>query len=373
MAYFIGLMSGTSMDGVDAAIVDIDPAENTLVPIHSLSSPYSQTLKLKLDTLLAADEKFSVHEIATVDAEIADAFADAALAVLTQSALSKDSIVAIGSHGQTIRHGTSYVPAYTYQLGNGARVAAKTDIPVVSDFRSYDVAKGGEGAPLAPAFHEWFFSKPGTKRALLNLGGIANLSILPFDENTPLRGFDTGPANCLLDEWCTKHTGQAFDRNGAWAAGGTPIPRLLEMMLADPYFALPIPKSTGREYFNLDWLNALLKNSKTHNASSQDIQASLAQLTVRSIASHIERYCADAKDLIICGGGTNNTHLLEQIQNSLPGLQVSASDAFGLNPNMLESYAFAWLAHCRWHEVPVTLTTKPGDERKAILGSLHLA
>ena len=361
------------MDGIDAAIVDVDVAKNTLVPIHSRTSPYPEALKSKLDTLLGANEKVSVHEIATLDVEIADAFAGAASAVVAESALDKERIVAIGSHGQTIRHGTNCVPPYTYQLGNGASLAAKTNWPVVSDFRSYDVAKGGEGAPLAPAFHEWFFNKPGTKRVVLNLGGIANLSVLPYRENAALQGFDTGPANCLLDEWCARETGDSFDRNGAWAAGGTPIPKLLEMMRADPYFGMPVPKSTGREYFNLDWLDALLNKSETRDMSRQDIQASLAQLTVRSIALHIERYCADAEDLIICGGGANNTHLLKQLQNALPDLRVSTSDAFGLDPNMLESYAFAWLAYCRWHEIPVTLTTKPGDERKAILGSLHLA
>jgi anhydro-N-acetylmuramic acid kinase len=321
-----------------------------------------------------------LHRAALAGNTIAASYAEVVGELLRQSGkrgISAKDVSAIGAHGQTVRHQpqrSTDTPAgagYTLQLNNPALLAELTGIDVVADLRSRDVAAGGQGAPLVPAFHRQVFSQTNATVAVLNLGGIANLSVLPADPSAPVLGFDCGPGNALMDAWCQRHTGQAFDASGAWAAGGQLLPDLLQRLRDDPYFSLPPPKSTGRDLFSLRWMEEKLKGFA--NAQPQDVQNTLTEFTASACADCVKSYAKDSKELIVCGGGAFNVRLLQRLQAGLPFLTVSTSEMHGLPPLEVEAAAFAWLARQTMQRQPGNLPSATGAAGPRILGAIYPA
>ena len=311
-----------------------------------------------------------IHRGALAAQALAEVYAGVVAQLLRDAGRGPATVVAVGAHGQTVRHQPQAFggPGYTVQLMNGALLAERCGIDVVCDFRSRDVAAGGQGAPLAPGFHAAAFGAPGRERALLNLGGIANLSLLHADGR--VLGFDCGPANVLMDGWCRRHRGAAFDAAGAWAAGGTVDDGLLGALLAEPYFALPPPKSTGRDLFDMAWLDARLGPGER---DPQAVMATLAELTARSVAMDLSRHAADADALYVCGGGAFNTHLLARLAALLPGVAVRSSADLGVPPDQVEAMAFAWLAQAFVMRRPGNLPAVTGAAGARVLGALYPA
>jgi anhydro-N-acetylmuramic acid kinase len=304
-----------------------------------------------------------------LDVALGRLFAEAATAVLTAAGHPGSRIRAIGSHGQTVRHRPHTVHPFTRQLGNPSVIAERTGITTVADFRMRDMAAGGEGAPLVPAFHEWLFRAPGMNRAVVNIGGIANATWLPGDSAAAVIGFDTGPGNTLLDQWIARHRGEPCDRDGAWGAGGRVLNRLLAALLAEEYFTRPPPKSTGRELFHLDWLGRHLDGSE----SPVDVQATLAELTARTIALALRTLPAPVREIYLCGGGAHNRDLVARLGRQLDGATVATTAALGLDPDWVEAVAFAWLAHQTLAGKPGNLPSVTGATREVVLGGIYLA
>jgi len=360
---YVGLISGTSMDGIDAALVEID--ESSCRIIAAKTYPYAAELRTTLLHLSRNPVECTIDEIGRVDHWIAESFRDAALGVISEGGATTDAIVAIGSHGQTLRHKPRASRPFTVQLGDPNIIAAGTGITTVADFRRRDLAEGGEGAPLAPAFHAWAFSSP-AKRVILNIGGFANVTVLNGANNS-LSGFDTGPGNSLMDAWCLRHKGKPYDKSGRWASSGSVDDGLLNQMLADDYFALPPPKSTGFEYFDHAWLTGHLGASER---PVNDVQATLCELTARTIADAVNTHAADADDILVCGGGVHNQHLMQRLQNNLPNQQVASTTTAGIEPDWIEAAAFAWLAARRLANLPGNIPTVTGARAPAILGGV---
>jgi anhydro-N-acetylmuramic acid kinase len=363
---YIGLISGTSMDGIDAALVEI--ATDRTATVHCATTHYSSDLRARLLDAIAPDTRLSLHELATLNIEVGCQFASAANQVIMDARIAPDEVVAIGSHGQTLRHHPVPPLAYSIQIGDAATIAARTGRPTIADFRSIDLAYGGQGAPLVPPFHAWCFRDTSAPRILLNIGGIANVSLLEPGATNARAGFDTGPGNCLMDDWTRVSRGAPFDRDGAWAASGSVDEALLADMMNDPYFAAPRPKSTGREYFNLQFLQRHLAQYAALRA--EDVQATLCALTVESVAAALVD-TDPAACLVVCGGGVHNRHLMDLLATRLPTRRVSSSAEFGVDPDYVEAAAFAWLAQRRWRGDPVTLTTSH-DARPIHLGAIYL-
>ena len=373
---FIGLMSGTSMDGVDAVLGHIDKANIRFQ--HHIHYPYPQTLVEQLQSLCLSGPD-EIDRMGELDNSVADCFANATNRLLQSAGIAFHDVTAIGSHGQTIRHrpreaGCSAESRFTLQIGNPHWIAEHTQIPVVADFRRKDMLLGGHGAPLAPGFHNAWLPRTDGTRVVLNLGGIANITELPAaSSQRQVTGFDTGPANALLDAWYRQHhasntNAESFDRDGVWASQGEVIPSLLNALLNDPYFAQRPPKSTGKEYFNLNWVNNI---TCTSTYAPEDVQATLLALTVESVAHAIEN-CISVTEVVLCGGGALNTYLINQLQQRLPSLTLVSSHAYGLDPMQVEGMAFAWLAHQFWNRQPGNLPSVTGAAKSAILGALHL-
>jgi len=342
MSLFVGLMSGTSLDGVDGVAVrwtrDDAPAMQVLGHVHR---PFDPRLRGPLLALNEAGPD-ELERAAAAAIGVAHAYADTLEAVLSQTGLQPDAVRAVGAHGQTVRHRPQASGGgFSIQLLNGAVLAERSGIDVVCDLRSRDVAAGGQGAPLVPAFHADRFAVAGEARAVLNLGGIANVTLLHADGR--IGGFDTGPANVLLDAWAAEHRGIPYDAEGRWAASGQVDAALLQRMLSDPYFQRPPPKSTGRDLFQANWLKAHLA-ALGRAPASIDVQATLAELTARSVADVLQRHLPDARGLWVCGGGALNDHLLARLAALLPHLRVQTTEALGLPPLQVEAVAFAWLA-----------------------------
>lgn len=354
----IGLMTGTSLDGIDAALVDFAQTPARLIAAHG--TPLSDDLRSQL-LALQAPQHDELHLCQLAANAHADACAEAVLALLKQTGYSATQIEAIGNHGQTIRHRPEC--GYTLQISNHARLAEKTGITVIGDFRTRDVAAGGQGAPLVPAFHQALFASDREARALVNIGGIANISLL--DPQRPTTGFDTGPGNVLMDLWISHHQGLRYDQDGQWAAGGQVIPGLLAQFLTDPYFSLPAPKSTGRDLFHQEWLNRHLAG---RSDSPQDVQATLCALTARSIADTLRTEPLAA--LYICGGGSHNATLMQMLSAEMPQTQVTTTTALGTDPDWMETYAFAWLAKCCLDRTPANLPAVTGAAGLRILGAI---
>ncbi|MEZ7848003.1 MAG: anhydro-N-acetylmuramic acid kinase, partial [Polaromonas sp.] len=349
-AYFIGLMSGTSLDGVDGVIADFSAAAPALV-LASASLPFEVSFKAELLALNTPGEN-ELHRAALAANQLAETYAqviELLLASAAASAIQRQDIVAIGAHGQTVRHRPQeFGVGYTLQLNNPALLAERTGIDVVADFRTADVAAGGQGAPLVPAFHAAIWGDTAQSRAVLNIGGISNITLLHADG--AVQGFDCGPGNALMDFWCQRHTGQPYDNAGAWAASGQVNAALLAQLLSSPYFARLPPKSTGRDLFNPTWLEQQLSSFGALPAA--DVQASLTALTAQACAQDLRNHMPSATDLLVCGGGSLNTELMHQIGLALPGVQVNSTQAHGLPPLQVEATAFAWLAQAFVHNKP---------------------
>jgi anhydro-N-acetylmuramic acid kinase len=359
---YIGLMSGTSIDGVDAVLADF--RSKPLVRLAAVHVPFPHALRDEL-TALQRSGSNEIHRGALAANSLMDCFAGAVHALLTTAKLPPHAVAAIALHGQTIRHRPDL--GYTVQLANPARLAEETGITVVADFRSRDVAAGGQGAPLVPAFHAMIFGSADAHRAVVNLGGIANVTDLPPDG--PVRGFDTGPGNTLLDTWCERHTGNSFDRDGAWASTGNMIFELLTALEADPYFKQPPPKSTGREYFNLEWVEPHLKPAY----APADVQRTLHALTVRTIGAALEAHCKGASELLVCGGGANNALLIQELETRLAPRPLRTSAAYGVPVNEVEALAFAWFARETLAGRPGSLPSVTGARGARVLGAIYPA
>jgi len=369
VSLYIGLISGTSMDGIDAALVAIGAERPSLH--HALTLPYPPDLHARLERLLDPDWQGPLAEIGHLHAALGDHFAEAARALLETAGVAAHTVRAIGSHGQTVCHAPQGSEAFSLQLADASRIAAGTGITTVADFRSMDIALGGQGAPLVPAFHADVFASPDEHRVILNLGGIANITDLPSAaEDAPVRGLDTGPASTLMDGWIRRHRGEDFDADGAWAASGTPIPALLQALLAEPYLSLPPPKSTGREHFNLAWLDRQLAGLSLETAAPVDVQATLLEFTATTIATAISQHCWSAGRLIVCGGGAHNTALMCRLAERLPDLPLEDSGTHGIAPDWVEAMTFAWLAHQTLQGRPGNLPSVTGARRPAVLGAM---
>lgn len=365
-------MSGTSVDSIDAAAMCFDDRGFTFLGAlnHSIPSPLQQNIfnlcQPGLDT---------VQLYAETDNQLGELFAEAAIALMTKHNLSADQIIAIGSHGQTVRHSPpgGQLPAFSQQIGDPNIIAARTNCPVVADFRRADMAYGGHGAPLVPAFHQQLFSDHQLNRAIINIGGIANITVLPAtkpDIDSDCYGYDTGPGNVLLDSWVRLHRNTAFDTNGNWGAGGEISTPLLQQLKSHDYFAKPAPKSTGRETFNQQWLEEQLNS--IDDIAPQDVQATLMQLTAETIADQIKSLKIEIDQVFICGGGAFNTDLIGRLDAALPNTDLATTAELGLDPNWVEACAFAWLAKQRIEKQPGNLPAVTGASKPAILGGIYL-
>jgi anhydro-N-acetylmuramic acid kinase len=364
---YIGLMSGTSLDGVDGVLARLERSGRMQVLGHAFA-PFEDDLRAELLSLNQAGPN-ELHRSALAANSLVRAYAGVVRQLLDRSGASAHEIQAIGAHGQTVRHqplqfdGTGY----TLQLNNPALLAELTGIDVVADFRPRDLAAGGQGAPLVPAFHQGVFGQTGHTTVALNIGGISNLSVLHADGR--VTGWDCGPGNALMDHWCQQHTGQPFDRDGQWAASGQVLPSLLRQLLAEEYLHQAPPKSTGRDLFNPGWLASRLTGFE--HAAAQDVQATLTAFTVQACLNDIHRHAADASALIVCGGGALNLHLMRLLAQGLSTLDVASSEAHGLPPLQVEAAAFAWLAFKCVQREPASLASVTGARGARVLGGIY--
>jgi anhydro-N-acetylmuramic acid kinase len=371
MELFIGLMSGTSLDGIDGVLAQFDPPGGSALQVRAHAHrPFPPALKKELLALngSGADE---LHRAALAANALARLSSEVVGALLDEATTAARAVRAIGAHGQTVRHrpGAFDGTGYTLQINAPALLAELTGVDVVADFRSRDVAAGGTGAPLVPAFHRAVFGRTDATIGVLNLGGISNLTVLHADGRTV--GFDCGPANALMDHWSERHTGQAIDAGGAWAATGRVVEPLLKALLAEPFFALAPPKSTGRDLFNAAWLDSHLTPFTSERA--EDIQATLCELTAVSCADALRRHAAEAQQLLVCGGGVQNTRLMQRLAANLPGVRVESTGNHGLPPSQVEASAFAWLARSFCAGRPGNLPSVTGARGPRVLGALYPA
>lgn len=368
MSLYIGLMSGTSLDAIDASLVEI--SDKKVVFKNAVSYPIPPSLKQQLLKLISNKGDDTIDLLGEVDAQLGILFADACNQLLKNNTLTAKDIKAIGSHGQTIRHRPENNLAFTLQIGDASRIAELTGITTVTDFRRRDIAAGGQGAPLVPAFHRAVFSSATEHRCIVNIGGMANISYLPKNNNEATSGFDTGPGNVLLDSWCQRHTGKPYDKNGDWARSGTVSEKLLEMMLKDPYFSQSAPKSTGREHFNNDWLEQHISSG---SETAENIQASLTDLTAKTIVDAIKESFPKTEQIVVCGGGSYNLYLNERLNYYAGKISVQDSSQFGIDPDWVEATAFAWLAHCTLNGITANEPAVTGAHSRVILGAIYLA
>ncbi len=368
--FYIGLMSGTSVDGIDAVVVSI-PTENKLSIKATHHDPFKAELREQIHSLIQAGD-CEPGRINELDVALGECFAGAANDVLKLAGLDKKAIRAIGSHGQTLYHHPNARNPFSLQVGKPSIIAELTGITTVADFRARDIAGGGQGAPLAPAFHQWMFHSPKHDRVIINIGGITNISYLPKDKRQPVIGFDTGPGNTLLDQWVGRHLGQTHDEDGRWAASGKPSQNLLERLLADPYFHAAPPKSTGREHFNLAWLDEHLKHVSPM-PPAEDVQATLLQLTVRSIAAAIQNHLPQVSEAYVCGGGSHNREMMTALAHKLSPASLATTERLGIPPDWVEAAAFAWLAHQTLEGKPGNLPSVTGARHPVVLGEIYKA
>jgi len=363
---YIGLMSGTSLDGIDAALVRFNKEQVTV--LESICLPLSSNLKDEIKSLITPSEN-EIARLMALDVKLAQQFANAVNQLIQKANTNKKDIVAIGSHGQTIRHLPTTKYPSTLQIADPNSIAELTGMTTVADFRRRDMAAGGQGAPLVPAFHQQIFSDNKQNRVILNLGGIANITILPANKNKTVIGFDTGPANTLMNHWIQQQQNKNFDDAGKWAATGAVNQAFLDLLLSDDYFKLAPPKSTGTEYFNPAWLTKKL--SAFPFLSAEDVQASLTAFTATTIKNAINQYAEDAHEIIVCGGGVHNEFLLQQLKHALPEIEVNSSANYGLDPDYIEASAFAWLAKQTIEHKPGNLPEVTGASRAVVLGGIY--
>lgn len=350
------------MDGIDAALVDFSNSQIKLISSHIKAWP-EQVIKEIIASYQLPDDQLHIAD--QLDITTGEIFARATNELLLKAGLKASDIIAIGSHGQTIRHKPDGPEPFSLQIGNARTITKLTGINVVSDFRTADILAGGEGAPLAPAFHNAIFRHPEENRIVLNIGGIANFTVLPADTTQAVIGFDSGPGNTIMDAWTFRHQNEMYDKDGSWAASGIIDETLLNELLEDDYFARPAPKSTGFEYFNCKWLESHLKQ----DLSTEDIQATLCELTAQSIANDIKRYDANSR-ILVCGGGYHNKHLIKRLKTLLPENKIDSTEAYGVHPDWVEAMAFAWLARQSINGEPGNLTTVTGAKSAVVLGEI---
>jgi anhydro-N-acetylmuramic acid kinase len=365
MGSYLGLISGTSMDAIDAALVDFDAAP--LRVLAATATPYDPGLKTRVSALIDRPERAALDEIGQIDVEIGRAFGAAANALLRLAGVARDAVSGIGSHGQTLRHRIDLPTPFTWQIGDPNCIAEATGLTVVADFRRRDVAAGGQGAPLVPIFHDRVFRSDEEDRVIANVGGIANITVLR--RNIPVFGFDTGPGNRLLDAWIAREQGQSLDRDGAWAAGGRCDAGLLEALRDEPYLRLPPPKSTGRELFNLDWLERRLLGVRL---DPRDVQATLLEFTAVTIGEAVGAHAPDSA-VYVCGGGAHNAALLAALRRQ-PGVgRVASTAALGVDPDYVEAIAFAWFARQTLAGIATGSPSVTGAAASRILGGIYAA
>ena len=362
MSIYLGLMSGTSMDGIDAALVDV----TTHRLLGGLTKAYSPEVYDRIQNLMIA-ETITLPQVWQLNTLIGKQFGDAANDLLQQCGYDCKAVTAIGSHGQTILHDVVAATPYTIQLACPHTIAEATGLTVVADFRTRDVVLGGKGAPFAPLYHQEVFGQDATPLAVVNLGGIANMTVL--SQRIQTYGYDLGPGNCLMDAWIQKQLGQPYDRNGAYAAQGVVIPELLEGLLTDDYFQLPYPKSVCKSYFSLAWLQRWLRP----NYAAQDVQATLLALTVKTIVQALNMNVLPIQRLAVCGGGAHNQAVLGHLRRWLPEVLVKSTKDLGVDPDFLEAMMFAWLAHQTLTGTPLDLTHITGAMKPTILGAIYPA
>ncbi len=367
-SYYIGLMSGTSLDGVDAVLVDFRNTQPRLIAHYSHGIPAN--LQSKIKKITHPDWQGTIASVGVFHQQLGKLFADAVNQLLKKSQTNPQDVLAIGSHGQTIWHQPTGEFPFSLQLGDANLISELTNITTVADFRSRDISAGGQGAPLVPAFHQSILSHPNKNRVILNIGGIANISVLPAKEqHEAVMGFDTGPGNGLIDAWIYAHKSISFDKNGDWASSGTVQVDILNKLFDDPYFLLAAPKSTGKELFNLSWLkNTLGKSIKDYAA--EDIQATLTELTAKTISDNIPSYC---DELFVCGGGIHNQFLMARLQHHLPKTLIASTQDLGIDPDWMEAIAFAWLAKQTMKGKVGNLPSTTGAKGERILGAIYPA
>ena len=359
---YLGLISGTSADGIDAAIVRFEPR---IEVVAARTFSYPASLRERIVALARSAAQIALDDYGHLDVEIGTCFADAANGLLRDAGIDTRDVAAIGSHGQTVCHRPGGASPFTLQIGDPSVIAERTGIATVADFRRADVAAGGQGAPLLPALHAAVLADAQSSRAILNLGGIANVTLLVPGQ--PVLGFDTGPANCLLDAWAARHLGVQRDEGGAWARGGCIDETLLQTCLADPYFAAAPPKSTGREAFNLDWLDAHVRPG----IAAADVQATLLTLSARSIADALRLHGHGAREVYACGGGVHNATLMDALRGELPRVRIDSTAVLGLDPDFVEATGFAWLARARLNGSPGNLPSVTGARGPRVLGAIY--
>lgn len=367
---FIGLMSGTSLDAIDAVLVDLAASAPRLLATHS--HPLPAALRTQLLTLCHGGTADELRLMAELDVRLGRLFAEASLALLHQAAIPASAVRAIGSHGQTVRHEPDGEHPFSVQIGDPNLIAQLTGITTIADFRRRDIAASGQGAPLVPAFHAAVLRDADESRVVLNIGGMANITALPHNPQQVVTGFDTGPGNVLMDAWAARHLGTAQDNEGRWADSASCHEQLLAALLRDAYFQRPPPKSTGREHFNMAWLEARLAQFDTTPEPAQ-VQASLCALTAQSCATAIQRYAPHTQRVLVCGGGVHNVTLMRRLADALPNRSVASTQILGLDPDWVEALAFAWLAQQTLAGKTGNLPSVTGARAPVVLGGIYLA
>lgn len=368
MALFIGVISGTSVDGIDTAILDIEANQPPRL-IAAKTFAYSASVQSAIHQLIK-EPQCSLQALGALDMALGGVYADAVIDLLRIANILPSKITAIGCHGQTIYHAPNAENPFSMQIGNANLIAELTRITTVSDMRQRDMVCGGQGAPMVPGFHEVMFRHKTENRVVVNIGGIANITVLPADITKPILGFDTGPGNTLMDAWIENQLGKTYDANGEWASMGNCHAELLENLMDEAYFSLPVPKSSGRELFHLNWLQQVLAKSQiTH--SPEDIQATLLTLTATTIAEAIHQYAHDCQRVIICGGGAHNANLMQSLQHSLQPMAVDTSNEHKLDVDFVEASAFAWLASRTLNRQTGSIPTVTGAQHASILGGIY--
>jgi anhydro-N-acetylmuramic acid kinase len=363
MGFYLGLISGTSMDAIDAALVDFDAAPLRI--IATSATAFDPALKRRITAIIDEAGSVALDEVGQIDVEVGRAFAQVALGLIKSAGIDIDRVAAIGSHGQTLRHRPDLPAPFSWQIGDPNTLTEMTGTTVVADFRRRDVAAGGQGAPLLPVFHDQVFRSADEDRVIANLGGIANITILA--RGREVTGFDTGPANRLLDAWISLHAGKDYDAGGAFAATGKVDDALLRELLSEPYLRLPPPKSTGRELFNLPWLHSKLK---LFSAEPRDVQATLQQFTARSLAEAVHRHAPGAA-MYVCGGGAHNAGLMSAIGALMSPNRVASTETLGLDPDYVEAVAFAWFAKRTLEGLTSSAASVTGASGARILGGVY--
>ena len=366
-SYFVGIMSGTSLDGVDVILASI-PSREQFSLVGAETYPIPEHLKVELLNLAQTGQDNELDHYAALDVQMGHLFANCCLSLLKQVDIASEQVKAIGSHGQTLRHYPNATFPTTLQIGDPNIIAELTGITTIADFRRRDMAAGGQGAPLVPPFHEAIFTAQNRNRIILNIGGIANITTLSNHKN-PVLGYDTGPGNALMDDWCLRHFNRSFDADGQLAAQGKPNPELLAHLLTDPYFAQSAPKSTGREYFSYSWLNRQMEGAFA-NLNDTDILATLLELTCCSIINEIQSLPFSTDEILVCGGGAKNTRLMQRLATYADGITVQSTEQYGLHPDWVEASAFAWLAHQTLNGLTGNLPSVTGAHQEVILGAI---